>query len=128
MRYAITYENKQVFQHFGKCPSFLIVDMQDGKILNQEILSSNGAGHGALCARLVEAQVDTLVCGGIGQGARDTLQAANIQLISGAKGHTDIILNKLSKQTLFDDPSGRCDHHHEGEEHDCGSHDCGGHE
>ncbi len=31
MKYAITYMNNMVFQHFGKCPEFLLVDIEDGK-------------------------------------------------------------------------------------------------
>ena len=80
-----------------------------------------------------EHHVDTLICGGIGQGARDALAAANISLISGAKGSIEDVLSALTAGTLKDDPSGMCNHHHEGEghscsheekEHSCTSHSC----
>ena len=77
MKYAITYENHMVFQHFGKCPAFLLVDIEDGIIVKKELLSANGSGHGALVTLIQEAGVDVLVCGGIGQGARDALAKAN---------------------------------------------------
>ena len=51
MRYAITYENNMVFQHFGKTPQFLMVDLEDGK-LTQELVSTDGKGHGALAGFL----------------------------------------------------------------------------
>lgn len=124
MRYAIAMKENQVFQHFGKCPSFLLVDMEEGQFLHKEILDAAGSGHSALVTLLQNANVDTLVCGGIGQGARDALARANINLISGAKGHVDIILNKLSKGSLQDDPSGMCNHHDEKEAHSCGEHSC----
>ena len=118
MRYAITYENNMVFQHFGKTPQFLMVDLEDGK-LTQELVSTDGKGHGALAGFLKEHHVDTLICGGIGQGARDALAAANISLISGAKGSIEDVLSALTAGTLKDDPSGMCNHHHEGERHSC---------
>lgn len=127
MKYAITYENHMVFQHFGKCPAFLLVDIEDGIIVKKELLSSNGSGHGALVTLIQEAGVDVLVCGGIGQGARDTLAKANIALIGGASGNVDEIVEQLKKGTLQDDPNGKCNHHHEEGNHDCANHDCGSH-
>jgi dinitrogenase iron-molybdenum cofactor biosynthesis len=127
MKYAITYMNNMVFQHFGKCPEFLLVDIEDGKLVNKELLSSNGSGHGALVTLLKEANVDMLVCGGIGQGARDALAQNSISLISGASGNVDEIIEQLIKGTLKDDPSGMCNHHHDGTEHNCGEHKCSDH-
>lgn len=125
MRYAIAMEEHQVFQHFGKCPSFLLIDMEKGTVIHQEVLDATGSGHSALVTLLKNANVDTLVCGGIGQGARNALAAVSIDLISGAKGHIDIIINKLLKGVLEDDPSGMCNHHHDHEEqHSCGEHTC----
>lgn len=127
MKYAITYENHMVFQHFGKCPAFLLIDIEDGIIVKKELLSANGSGHGALVTLIQEAGVDVLVCGGIGQGARDALAKANIALIGGASGNVDEIVEQLKKGTLQDDPNGKCNHHHEEGNHDCGNHDCGSH-
>ena len=123
MKYAICAHEEQVFQHFGKCAGFKMVEIEEGKVVSSTDVSSNGNGHSALVEFLKEQGVQVLVCGGIGEGARNALAEKNIQLISGAKGHLDIIINKLTKGTLMDDPSGKCDHHHE--EHDgCGEHTC----
>lgn len=123
MRYAITHENNEVFQHFGKTPQFLIVDIL-GTEVSREVLSVNGKGHGALVTLLHEHNIDTLVCGGIGQGARDALATNHIELISGAKGDMDSIVEGLLTGDLKDDPSGKCNHHHEGESHNCAGHSC----
>lgn len=127
MRYAITYENHEVFQHFGKTPAFLLLDVEDGQVV-QHVVSTNGKGHGALAGFLKEHDVNTLICGGIGQGARDALATAGIALIAGASGDVDVVLKHLLDGTLKDDPSGMCNHHHEGHEHNCGSHSCGSEE
>lgn len=112
MKYAITCVNQEVFQHFGKCPSFLLVDIENQQVQRQEMLDANGSGHGALAALLANANVQILVCGGIGEGAKSALSNANIEIIGGAKGNIEDILAQLCAGTLHDDPSGACTHHH----------------
>lgn len=126
MRYAITMENNLVFQHFGKCPQFLLVDMEQDEIKSKQILSSGGSGHGALADLLADAKVHTLICGGIGQGARNALAAKGISIIAGQQGNVDMVIDQLKNGTLKDDPSGSCNHHHE-DGHDCGNHSEGCH-
>ena len=48
MRIAVTYENGQIFQHFGHTETFKIYDIADGKITNSQVVSTNGSGHGEL--------------------------------------------------------------------------------
>lgn len=123
MKVAVTYEKGMVFQHFGKCQNFLIAEVKDGKLVHRALLNAGGNGHSALVTLLQREGVNTLVCGGIGGGARTALQAAGISLISGAKGSVDIVLDAYCAGTLVDDPSGACHHHHEGGDHHCGESD-----
>lgn len=118
MRYAIACENNQIFQHFGHTPSFLIVDIEEGKVVSKTIVDTTAQGHSALVNVIAEHKVQCLVCGGIGTCARDALNEKGISLISGAQGHVDIAINKLTKGTLVDDPRGKCTHHDE-EHHHC---------
>lgn len=122
MKVAITYEHGMIFQHFGKCQNFLILDIQENKVTNRNLWKSNGSGHGALVAMLSKESVDVLICGGIGQGALHALQDAKIQVIAGAVGNVDVAVDAYLNGTLHNDPKGTCDHHHEGEHHHC-SHD-----
>ena len=73
MKIAITYDNGNIFQHFGKTENFKVYDVEDNKIVSSEIISSNGSGHGALAGVLAEQGVNVLICGGIGGGAQDAL-------------------------------------------------------
>ena len=52
MRIAVTYENGQIFQHFGRTSEFKLYDVADGKIINEQVVGTNGAGHGALAGFL----------------------------------------------------------------------------
>ena len=129
MKIAVTYDNGNVFQHFGKTESFKVYEVEDQKVVSSEVISSNGSGHGALAGLLAEQGVDVLICGGIGGGAQAALSEADIELCAGAQGNTDEAVEAYLKGELVS--SGvNCDHHGEG--HSCGHHEeghsCGGHE
>ena len=50
MRIAVTYENGEIFHHFGHTEQFKIYDVEDGKIISSEVVDAGGSGHGALAA------------------------------------------------------------------------------
>lgn len=127
MKIAVTYENGSIFQHFGHTEQFKIYTVEDGKILNEEIAFTMGAGHGALAGFLKMNGVDTLICGGIGGGAQTALTQAGIKLYGGVSGSADAAVAELLAGTLSFNPDVKCNHHDHGEgEHNCGSHKCGG--
>ena len=129
MKIAVTYENGQVFQHFGHTPSFKVYEVQEGKILSAEVVETNGSGHGALAGFLSGLNAEVLICGGIGGGAQTALAQAGIQLYGGVSGDADAAVEAFAAGSLSYNPCVQCSHHdHEhGEGHTCGSHGCGGH-
>ena len=129
MRIAVTYENENIFQHFGRTPEFKLYDVENGKIVNAQVVSTNGSGHGALAGFLKNAQADVLICGGIGGGAQMAMQEAGIQLFGGNSGNADSAVTAYLSGTLMQNSNPTCDHHgHEhGEGHSCGEHGCGNH-
>jgi len=126
MRVAVTYDNGNVFGHFGKTEQFKVYDIEDNKITNSQILGTNGEGCGALAGILNVAKVDSLICGGIGGGAKRALEEAGIKLFAGVSGDTDKAVEALIAGTLEADSEANCDHHdHEhGEGHSCGHGGC----
>ena len=128
MKIAVTYENGQIFQHFGHTEAFKIYTVEDGKVLSSQICPTNGSGHGALAGFLRAQGVNTLICGGIGGGARNALAEAGIDLYPGAAGDADAQVLSFLAGKLTYQPNVVCSHHHHGEGHDCGQgggHDCG---
>lgn len=126
MRIAVTYENGMVFQHFGHTEHFKLYDVEDGHVTAAQVVDTNGQGHGALAGFLTAAQVDVLLCGGIGGGAQAALAQAGIQLFGGVTGAADEAVADYLAGKLNYVPGIRCDHHGHGHDHDCGSHGCGG--
>ena len=124
MKIAVTYENGQVFQHFGHCEQFKLYDTADGAVTSSQVVSAAGSGHGALAGFLNSHGVDALICGGIGAGARTALAETGIQLYPGVTGGADESVEALLKGSLSFDPDTQCAHHHE-EGHQCQSGSCG---
>ena len=127
MRIAVTYDNGDVFQHFGRTSQFKFYDAEDGKVTSSQVVGTNGAGHGALAGFLKSNNVDTLICGGIGGGAQAAMSEAGITLYGGVTGNTDEAVQKLLDGSLEYDPNVICSHHegHRGDE-ECGHHGHGG--
>ena len=102
MKIAVTYENGQIFQHFGHTEMFKVYEVEDNSVKSESIIPTLGSGHGALAGFLKLNNVDTLICGGIGEA-----------LLSG---------------TLEFNPAVHCSHHdgghNHGEGHTCGEHGC----
>ena len=128
MKIAVTYENGQVFQHFGHTEQFKVYEVEDGKVVSSQVVGSDGSGHEALAVLLADKAVDVLICGGIGGGAQAALQEQGIELCAGASGAADAAVEAYLRGELIN-TGANCDHHeHHGEDHDCGEHACGGHE
>ena len=128
MKIAVTYDNGNIFQHFGKTEFFKVYEVEDGKVISSEVIGSNGTGHGALAGLLAEQGIDVLICGGIGGGAQAALEEAGVELCAGAQGEADQAVEAYLKGELVS-TGANCDHHHE-EGHSCGHHEdghsCGG--
>ena len=132
MKIAVTYDDGNIFQHFGHTESFKIYTVENKDIISSEIVPTAGSGHGALAGFLSAHEVDVLICGGIGGGAKMALAQAGIQLMGGVSGSADDAVTAYLAGKLLFNPNVMCNHHGEG--HSCGSHDhgeghsCGSHD
>lgn len=127
MRIAVTYENGQVFQHFGHTERFKVYDIENGKVTATTTVNTNGSGHGALADILKKMNVDTLICGGIGGGAKKALAEAGIELYGGVSGDADNAVLQLLAGKLNFDSDVTCNHHGEHHGDNCGEQGCGEH-
>lgn len=129
MKIAVTYLEGNVFGHFGHSEAFKIYDIESGQVKSAEVVAAPANGHGALAGFLFSLGADTLICGGIGMGARVALAEAGITVYGGVEGEADEAVKAFLKGALAYDPSAACSHHGHGEEgHSCGEHHCGGHD
>ena len=127
MKIAVTYEDGMVYQHFGHTAAFKFFEVQEGKVVDTQVVETNGSGHGALASLLAEQGVQLLICGGIGGGARMALAEAGIAIMGGVSGDADEAVELFLANALQFDPNATCSHHHAEAEHSCGDHGCSGH-
>ena len=114
MKIAVNYENGMVFQHFGRTEAFKLYEVEDGKVVSSEVVSTNGTGHEALAGFLAQRGVDAVLCGGLGAGMQNALAQAGIEVISGVTGNTDEAVEAYLRGDL-ETAGVNCDHHdHEG--------------
>lgn len=118
MKIAVTYQDGNIFQHFGHTSHFKLYEIADGKIAGEAVIAAGESGHGALAGFLKAHGVDTLICGGIGPGAKQALSQEGIQLYGGAAGDADRAVSALLAGTLAYNPDVECSHHHT-EDHHC---------
>lgn len=125
MRIAVTFENGEVFQHFGHTEQFKLYDIEEEKVVKEQTVDTDGSGHGALAGFLSDMKVDILICGGIGYGARAALEEAGIELYGGVTGRADDVVGLFLAGELSYNPDIQCSHHgHEHQEGHCQGH-CG---
>ncbi|NPV76466.1 MAG: cupin domain-containing protein [Anaerolineae bacterium] len=99
---VITEDGKTISQHFGRAPFYMVLTIEEGKIVHREMRNKlghnqfsaephaeehHGADHGMDAAshnkhsRMAEAIADckVLLCGGMGMGAYESMRRLNIQ-------------------------------------------------
>lgn len=117
MKIAIPAQDELVNQHFGRSESFAVFELSDGKVTDKKIISAANLQHqhGHLATLLQEEGVSVVITGGIGQGAIDALQQKGFQVLTGAKGGLDAVVELYAKGE-FESSASVCNHHH-GDDH-----------
>lgn len=123
MKIAVTTDGDQIFQHFGKCPTFTIFTVENGEVKEKNTIDASQNGHAALAGFLKGSGVDVVICGGIGGGAKQMLSSTGIQLISGIEGNIDGAVSAYLSGSL-NDLGGMCHHEEHGHDDVC---DCKNH-
>lgn len=100
MKIAVSYENEEVFQHFGQTPSFKFYQIEKGKVTATSVESTNGTSHKDLIPWLKGRQVDTLICGGVGEMVISLLKENGIACMAGVEGSADEAVKKLLASEL----------------------------
>lgn len=110
MKAAACYANGQVFQHFGHTEQFKIYTIESGKITSSEVIGTGGTGHEALADFLKQRGVESLICGGIGEGAVTALTKAGLTIYAGNSGDADKAAESLAAGTLKPNAQANCKH------------------
>lgn len=100
MRIAIATDGNSVSSHFGRCPLYTVIDVNDGEIIERHILENPGHRPNFLPEFLYNNQVDCIVSGGMGQRARTLFEQYNIEAIVGVAGEIDTVIDDVLGDAL----------------------------
>lgn len=118
MKIAIPNNENMVNQHFGTSKSFVIVEIEDKKIIKTEEVSTVELAHEhqGLADLLLRQGTNVVITGGIGNGAIQGLQQNGIQVIKGASGEYMKVIEEYIDGNL-EDKNVVCNHHCEHDNH-----------
>ncbi|HOL21350.1 MAG TPA: NifB/NifX family molybdenum-iron cluster-binding protein [bacterium] len=100
MRFAISTDGDFVSAHFGRCPSFTIVDIENSTVIKTEVLDNPGHHPGYLPEFLHQKGVNCIICGGIGERALSLFRSNGIETVVGITGRITDVIDKLVKGEL----------------------------
>ena len=118
MKIAVASEGKMVTEHFGHCVNFNIFEAQNGQITKSESIQNPGHRPGFLPNFLNDLGVNVIISGGMGGGAIDIFNEKGIEVITGASGIAETVVNNYLQGNLKSTGSVCHEHQH----HD----ECGG--
>jgi len=97
MKIAISTDLEKVSEHFGRCPEFTILEIEDNKIKNKKIIKNPGHATGFLPKYFKEQGVNCVIAGGAGFRAQELFNQFGIKLITGIQGEITEVINLFIK-------------------------------
>ena len=107
---AIPLVNGNLCAHFGHCQQFSIIDIENDKIITEELLTPPSHEPGLLPAWLAEKGVTEIIAGGMGQRAINLFTQNNINVNIGAlqKNPKELVLDLIDNSLATG--QNLCDH------------------
>ncbi|MDK2584668.1 NifB/NifX family molybdenum-iron cluster-binding protein [Romboutsia sedimentorum] len=114
MKIVVSSEGNQVSGHFGHCEGFTVYEVEEGKVLNKNFVESPGHRPGFLPVFLKDLGANTIIAGGMGETAQDLFKERQIEVVVGASGLCDDLVQAYLKGQLKSTGSVCREHQHEG--------------
>lgn len=117
MRVAIATNGDRVAQHFGRCPVYTILDIENDQIIQRTAIPAPEHRPHFYPRFLSEKGVERVVAGGMGRNARDLFERFNIETIIGVDAEIETVVDLLLRDELKGGDNG-CDSHEHREHHE----------
>ena len=100
MKIAVATDNKQASAHFGHCEGFLVYEVNEGRIVNKNFTPNPGHRPGFLPVFLKELDINVIIAGGMGASAQQIFNENGIEVVVGAEGISDDLVENFIKGNL----------------------------
>lgn len=118
MKIAIASEGKYVSGHFGHCEGFTVYEVEENKVVKKDFKQNPGHRPGFLPNFLKELGVNVVISGGMGETAQRLFAQNNIEVVVGAQGDCDDVIQRYLKGELESTGSICREHQHHGHCHE----------
>ncbi len=115
MKIAVASEGKNVTEHFGHCENFNIFTVENNEIIKSESVPNPGHKPGFLPNFLNDIGVNVIIAGGMGGGAIEIFNEKNIEVITGAEGDAQHLVELYLQSKLISTGSVCHEHQHNDE-------------
>jgi len=95
MRFGIPLLDGRVAPRCTFADSVLVVEVRARRIREERVVPMGGSTWADLAEALADQNVDTLVCGGIAPGTRESIQARDVDVVENVTGTSREILDAL---------------------------------
>lgn len=100
MKIAISTDGNEVSPHFGRCPQFTIVDIQNNNLVDRKVIENPGHHPGYLPQYLNKIGVGCIIAGGMGMRAKELFNQTGIETILGIEGEIEEVISKIIDGSL----------------------------
>ncbi len=97
---AIATDGAQVAQHFGRCQSYTLVTIENGKETGKSVIDTPGHEPGFLPRFLREKGAGMVVAGGMGPMAQSLFEQQGIETVVGISAGVGEVISMYLKGTL----------------------------
>lgn len=113
MKIAIASEKQNVSGHFGHCEGFTVYEVENGEVFKKSFIENPGHRPGFLPVFLKGLDTELIIAGGMGGTAQQLFNENGIEVIVGAQGACDDVIQKYLKGQLQSTGSICREHQHE---------------
>ena len=100
MKIAMPYQDGMLFEHFGRAKEFKIYTITDLDPVTGEVIAPEDLSHEAVARTLREHGVDVVLCGSIGEHARQAVEGEHMLVFTGITGAADDVLERFLQGNL----------------------------
>ena len=100
MKIAMPYQDGVLLEHFGRAKEFIIYNVSDLDPVTSEVIAPEDLSHAAVARALKEHGVDVVLCGSIGEHARQAVEGEHMLIFSGITGAADDVLERFLQGNL----------------------------
>jgi len=111
MKVAISCDGSAVSAHFGRCEKYILFEAENGKLKEKTEVPNPGHKPFFLPKFLSEKGVEKMICQGIGQRAMNLFSELGIEVIAGASGNIESVIENFLSGKLKASGS-TCNHFH----------------